>query len=168
MTEPADAPTPPASGDVAPDPIRALALENAALVMRLRGTQIPQHVGMTAAARALAVDLPRVLMAQVEADLKSGALAQRWEAARAHAAEPSSGIDVEPTLAAVVILLGEQSKASARYLAVRGEEWASDAYRLEGQAGALETQAERLMRAATPAKVPDEAKVAEESATKGS
>lgn len=168
MTEAADTPEPKASGDATIDPIRALALENAALVLRLRGEQIPQHVGMAAASRALAIDLPRVLMAQVEADLKSGALAQRWEAARARAAEPSAGIHIEPTLAAVVMFLGEQSKTAARYLSVRGEEWASDAYRLEGQAGALETQSERLLRAAAPARAPADAKAAEESATTGS
>jgi hypothetical protein len=162
MTEPADTPASPASSDVAPDPIRALAVENAALALRLRSAQIPQHVGMTAAARALANDLPRVLMAQVEADLKSGALAKRWKDAQDQARDPSAGIDVEPQLAAVVMLLAEQTKTAARYLAVRGEEWASDAYRLEGQAGVLETQAERLARAAMPAKA------AEENATTGS
>jgi hypothetical protein len=132
------------------DPLRALALENAALVLRLRGTQIPQHVGMTAAARALATDLPRVLLAQVETDLKSGALAKRWEAAQAKAAEPSSGVDVEPALAALVLLLAEQTRVAARYLSVRGDEWASDAYRFEGQAGVLESQSDRLLRAAHP------------------
>jgi short subunit fatty acids transporter len=136
-----------ADTQAAPDPIRSLAAENAALVTRLRGAQIPQHVGMAAAARALAVDLPRVLMAQLEADLKSGALAKRWEKAQARATEPSAGIDVEPQLAALVMLLAEQTKTAGHYLAVRGEEWASDAYRLEGQAGALEAQSERLLRA---------------------
>lgn len=164
MSEAVDKPAAP-SADAPLDPVRALALENAALVLRLRGAQIPQHVGMAAAARALAVDLPRILMAQVEADLKSGALAKRWEEAQARAKEPSAGIDVEPQLAAVVMLVAEQARAASRYLAVRGEEWASDAYRLEGQAGALETQSERLLRAVTPAK--DAIKAAEESATTG-
>jgi hypothetical protein len=141
------------------DPVRALAVENAALALRLRGAQIPQHVGMAAAARALAIDVPRVLMAQVEADLKSGALAKRWEEAQARAKESWAGIEVEPQLAAVVMLLAEQTTAAGRYLAVRGEEWASDAYRLEGQAGALETQSERLLGATASEKS------AEESAT---
>jgi hypothetical protein len=156
MTEAAD--TPPASADL----VRALAAENAALALRLRGAQIPQHVGMAAAARALAIDLPRVLMAQVEVDLESGALTKRWQEAQERAKEPSAGIDVDPQLAAVVMLLAEQTKTAARYLSVRGDEWASDAYRLEGQASALETQSERLLRAATPARA------AEESAPTGS
>lgn len=139
MSESADSP-------VAPDPVRAIAAENVALALRLRGAQIPQHVGMAAAARALAADLPRVLLAQVEADLKSGALARRWEEALARMKDPSAGIEVDPRLAALAMLLAEQTKAAQRYLAVRGEEWASDAFRLEGQAGALEAQSERLLR----------------------
>jgi len=68
MSESADPATPPGSGDAVPDPagplgpvgpIRALAAENTAAVLQLRGTQIPQHVGMAMACRALAVDLPR-------------------------------------------------------------------------------------------------------------
>jgi hypothetical protein len=35
-------------------------------------------------------------------------------------------------------------------------EWSADAYRLEGQAAALETQAERLLRLADPAAPPVE------------
>ncbi len=65
------------------------------------------------------------------------------------------------------MFLGEQSKTAARYLSVRGEEWTSDAYRLEGQAGALETQSERLLGAAGPAQGPADASAAAESATTG-
>jgi hypothetical protein len=147
MTRATGLPGPTDTGD-ALDPVRALALENAALILRLREVQIPQHVGMAAAGRALAADLPRTLMAQLEADLKSGVLLERWEAARTRAASPSAGVTVDATLAAVVMLLAEQTKAASRYLSVRGEEWAADAYRLEGQASALESQSERLLRVA--------------------
>jgi hypothetical protein len=127
------------------DPMRALALENQALILRLRAAQIPQHIGMAAASRALAVDLPRALVAQIGADLKSGVLAERWESAKEAAESSQAGGD--PTLAAVAAILAEQTKIISRYLSVRGEEWASDAHRLEGQASALEAQSDRLMRA---------------------
>lgn len=124
--------------------ICAVAAENAVLLQRLRGTQIPQHVGMAAACRALAVELPRALAAQVEADLQSGALAQRWEAARAAAA--ASG-EFDSTLTAVALMLREQGRAAMRHLSRREKEWSADAYRLEGQAVALEAVIERLHRA---------------------
>jgi hypothetical protein len=148
VSEAHDTPLVEAEGGRTTDPVRALALENAALISRLRGSQIPQHVGMAAAARALAVDLPRVLMAQVEVDLASGALAARWEAARARVAVEPAGKPGDPMLHAIVALLAEQARDAARYLAVRGDEWAADAYRLDGQAGALEAQSSRLLGAA--------------------
>jgi hypothetical protein len=123
--------------------IRALVAEHAALVRRLRSAQIPQHVGMAAACRALAVELPRVLAAQVDADLRSGALAQRWAAIRAAAAEPEAS-----ELTALALLLREQGRAAMRHLLLREKEWSADAYRLEGQAGALEATIERLQRVA--------------------
>jgi hypothetical protein len=131
--------------------LRALAAENAALVVRLRSTQIPQHVGMAAACRALSIELPNMLVAELEADLRTGVLAQRWEAARTAAAELSAGGDVEVTVAALAILLRQQSRSALRHLSFRGKEWSADAYRLEGQAAALEAQAERLLRLADPA-----------------
>jgi len=133
--------------------IHALAAEHAALVRRLRSAQIPQHVGMAAACRALAVELPRVLAAQVDAELQSGALAQRWAAIRAAAAEPGAS-----ELTALALLLREQGRAAMRHLLLREKEWAADAYRLEGQAGALEATIERLQRvAADPAGAASEA-----------
>lgn len=126
--------------------VGALAAENTELIERLRRAQIPHHVGMAAASRALSIDLPRVLLAQLQGELSSGALAQRWDAAVKRA---SSGEDPpeDAPLAAVAALLVEQVQKAGRYLAGRGEEWASDAYRLEGQANALEGQVERLARA---------------------
>jgi hypothetical protein len=133
------------------DAIRALAAENVARVARLRSTQIPQHVGMAAACRQLAVELPAMLVAQVEADLRAGVLANRWDEIRSAAAEDSASEGVDPTLAAIAVLLREQSRAVMRHLTVRGKEWTADAFRLEGQATALEGQAERLRRVAGPA-----------------
>jgi hypothetical protein len=124
--------------------IRGLAAENVASVARLRSTQIPQHVGMAAACRQLAVELPGMLVAQVESDLRTGVLAKRWEEICAAAAEDATREGVAPTVAAITVLLREQTRAVMRHLAHRGKEWTADAYRLEGQATALESQAERL------------------------
>jgi hypothetical protein len=142
---------PGAAADVASDPlgsIRALAAENDASVRRLRSAQIPQHVGMAAACRALAIELPRALAAQVDADLNSGVLAQRWEAVRAAAAETGASGEFDSTLAALALLLREQGRAVMRHLVRREKEWAADAYRLEGQADALEAQLQQLRRVA--------------------
>jgi hypothetical protein len=136
------------SGEAATDPIgaiRSLAEESEASVRRLRSAQIPQHVGMAAACRALAVELPRALAAQVDADLNSGVLAQRWQAIRAAAESAATG-ESDPTIAALALLLREQGRAVMRHLVHREKEWAADAYRLEGQAGALEAQLQRLRR----------------------
>jgi hypothetical protein len=137
-------PTTDGSGLDRADPIRALAAENATAVVRLRTAQIPQHVGMAAACRALAIELPRELVTQVDAELASGVLAQRWDALRAAAADANPGGDIDVTLATVAVLLREQTRAVMRHLALRAKEWTADAYRLEGQAAALESQAERL------------------------
>ena len=123
--------------------VRSLKDENESLVERMRGVQIPQHVGMAAAGRALATDLPRVLVAQVQADLDSGALGKRWVAALARVGKQ----EPETFLAALAMLLVDQAKSAARYVSTRSEEWAADAYRLEGQASALEEQSRRLTRA---------------------
>lgn len=127
--------------------IRALTAETEASVRRLRSAQIPQHVGMAAACRALAVELPRALAAQIDEDLGSGVLAQRWEAARTAAAAPGASGELDSTLAALALLLREQSRAVMRHLIRRDKEWAADAYRLEGQAAALEAQVHQLRRA---------------------
>jgi len=130
--------------------VRSLARENDELVARLRNTQIPQHVGMATACQALAVELPAMLVATIEAELRSGALAKRWQAVRAAADESCAGGGVEPTMASIAALLRDQSRVVMRHLAARGKEWTADAYRLEGQAAAFEGQAERLRRAIGP------------------
>lgn len=125
--------------------VRVLAAEHTARVRRLRNAQIPHHIGMAAACRALAVELPRALTVQVDADLASGVLAQRWEAVRAAAAEPGASGDLDSTLFALALLLREQGRSVMRHLVRREKEWTADAYRLEGQAGALEGVAAQLL-----------------------
>lgn len=126
--------------------LRSLAGESAEKLERLRRAQIPQHVGMAAAGRALAIDLPKALVAQIQAGLTSGALGQRWEAALKRA---GSEADESPAamLTALAALLIEQAQRAGHYLASRAEEWASDAYRLEGHASGLEDQLRRLEQA---------------------
>ena len=126
--------------------LRSLAKESADKVERLRRVQIPQHVGMAAAGRALAIDLPKALVAQVQAGLTSGALGQRWEAVLKRAS--TDGEDgPAATLTALAAILNEQAQRAGHYVASRAEEWAGDAYRLEGQASALEDQLHRLEQA---------------------
>lgn len=120
--------------------------ETEVLIERLRNLQIPQHVGMSAAGRALAADLPKALISQVQADLSSGALAQRWQEAMKRVST-EAGEEAEQRMAAVAAVLIDLAQRAARYIGVRAEEWASDAYRLEGQAGALEGQLQRFHRA---------------------
>ena len=126
--------------------LRTLAAEAADKLERLRRVQIPQHVGMSAAGRALAIDLPKALVAQIQAGLTSGALGQRWEAALKRA-----GTDGEDSpaaaLTALATVLIEQAQRAGHYVASRAEEWASDAYRLEGHASGLEDQLRRLEQA---------------------
>ncbi len=134
----------PADGQLAL--LRSLARESAEKVERLRRVQIPQHVGMAAAGRALAIDMPKALVAQIQAALTSGALGQRWEAVLKRAG--TEGEDgPAATLTALAGVLIEQAQRAGHYVASRAEEWASDAYRLEGQASALDDQLRRLEQA---------------------
>jgi hypothetical protein len=120
--------------------------ETEVLIERLRNLQIPQHVGMAAAGRALSADLPKALIAQVQSDLSSGALLKRWQEAIKRASG-DAGEEPEQRIAAVAAVLIELAQRAARYVAVRADEWAGDAYRLEGQANALEGQLQRFHRA---------------------
>jgi hypothetical protein len=131
--------------------VRALAADNATRARSLRGAQIPQHVGMAAACRALAVELPRALAVQIDDELRSGVLAQRWESVRAAAAEPGASGEFDSTLFAIALLLREQGRTAMRHLVRREKEWTAAAYRLEGQASALEGSAAQLLRVATDA-----------------
>ena len=120
--------------------------ETEVLIERLRNLQIPQHIGMAAAGRALSVDVPKALIAQVQNDLSSGALAQRFADALKRL-NADAGDETEQRMAAIASLLIDVAQRAARYMSVRGEEWSSDAYRLEGQCGALEAQLQRFHRA---------------------
>jgi hypothetical protein len=158
----------PPSSSVAADAqltIGSLIAENEASIRRLRSTHIPQHVGMAAACRALAVELPRALAAQVDADLNNGALAQRWEAVRTTASEAGPSADADATLAAIALLLREHGRAAMRHLVRREKEWAADAYRLEGQADALEAQVHQLRLLLSIAKVTDASESTSDAAT---
>lgn len=126
--------------------VGSLLSETEVLIERLRNLQIPQHVGMAAAGRALAADLPKALIAEVQSDLASGALLKRWEEALQRASGDAGEVP-EQRVAAVAALLVDLAQRAARHVAVRAEEWASDAYRLEGQANALEGQLQRFHRA---------------------
>jgi hypothetical protein len=145
-------------GNVTGDPwaqIRSLATENEAGVRRARSALIPQHIGMAAACRALAVELPRALAARIDEDLKSGVLAQRWDAVRTLAAEAGAGGEPDPTLTAIAALLREHGRAVMRHLVQREKAWAADAYRLEGQADALEAQLQQLRQVLAAAPTAD-------------
>jgi hypothetical protein len=144
-TNEADAPRPVVNARL--ELVRSLRTENEALIGRLRGVQIPQHVGMAVAGRALATDVSRVLASQVRAELETGVLGKRWEAALARASNESGGESTRSLLGAVAMLLVDQAKVTARYVSTRAEEWAADAYQLEGQASALEAQTRRLSQA---------------------
>lgn len=131
-------------GDIPTDgSLRALVTENDAAVRQLRSAQIPHRVGMAAACRALALEVPRTLAAQLEDELKSGGLARRWDAARASAAEAGAS-EPDIPLTALMQLLREHGRAVMRHLLTREKEWAADAYRLEGHADAIEGMLERL------------------------
>lgn len=127
--------------------MRSLASESRTRLGRLRALQIPQHVGMAAAARALATDVPRVLIARVQTELASGALGQRWEVALKRLASGEGEQAPEAALATLAALLIEQAQRAGRYLAGRADEWTQEACRLDGQALALEEEAVRLERA---------------------
>ncbi len=120
--------------------------ETEVLIERLRNLQIPQHIGMAAAGRALSVDVSKALISQVQSDLSSGGLAQRFAEALKRL-NADAGDESEQRVAAIASLLIDLAQRAARYIAVRGEEWSSDAYRLEGQSGALEAQLQRFHRA---------------------
>jgi hypothetical protein len=129
--------------------LRALVLQNELAVHHLRTKAIPHHAGMSAACRALAVEVPRMLTQHLDEDLSNGVLAERWRAAQAATREATAD-ELEPPLAALAFLLREHSRAVARHLLLRGKVWAAEIYRLEGQADALDSQNEQLRRLAEP------------------
>jgi hypothetical protein len=119
--------------------VKALQSENAREIERLRHSEIPQHLGMAVAGRVLAADLPSALMTQIQKDLDSGDLNQRWLRAMERI-----GAEGQAVVAVVAALMKEIAKASAKYVAQRAEEWEAAAQQLDGRASALEAQSARL------------------------
>lgn len=119
--------------------VKQLLAENAREIERLRHSEIPQHLGMSLGGRLLAADLPSALMTQIQKDLDSGDLNQRWLRAMERI-----GAEGQAVVAVVAALLKEVATASARYLGARAEEWEATAHQLDGRAAALEAQSARL------------------------
>ncbi len=119
--------------------VKALQAENAREIERLRHSEIPQHLGMAVAGRVLAADLPGALMAQIQKDLDSGDLNQRWLHAMGRI-----GAEGHAVVAVVGALMAEIARAAAKYTAQRAEEWEAAAQQLDGRASALEAQSARL------------------------
>ncbi len=119
--------------------VRALQTENAREIERLRHSEIPQNLGMAVACRVLAADLPGALMAQIQKDLDSGDLNQRWLRSMERI-----GAEGQAVVAVVGSLMAEIARAAATYVAQRAEEWEAAAQQLDGRASALEAQSARL------------------------
>jgi hypothetical protein len=119
--------------------VKALQAENAREIERLRHSEIPQHLGMAVAGRVLAADLPSALMAQIQKDLDSGDLNQRWLRSM-----ECIGAEGQAVVAVVGSLMAEIARAAATYVARRAEEWEAGAQQLDGRASALEAQSARL------------------------
>jgi len=119
--------------------VRALQTENAREIERLRHSEIPQNLGMAVACRVLAADLPGALMAQIQKELDSGDLNQRWLRSMERI-----GAEGQAVVAVVGSLMAEIARAAATYVAQRAEEWEAAAQQLDGRASALEAQSARL------------------------
>jgi hypothetical protein len=119
--------------------VKALQAENAREIERLRHSEIPQHLGMAVAGRVLAADLPSALMAQIQKDLDSGDLNQRWLRSMERI-----GAEGQAVVAVVGSLMAEIARSAATYVAQRAEEWEAAAQQLDGRASALEAQSARL------------------------
>ncbi|HET9621815.1 MAG TPA: hypothetical protein VFP84_10630 [Kofleriaceae bacterium] len=143
--------------------VRALIVQNEVAVQHLRAKAMPHHLGMAAACRALAAELPETLARHLDEDLASGALADRWRHAQVVAREAAAEGE-DPTLAAIGLMLEAQRRAVVRHIALRGKVWTAEVYRLEGQADALEAQTEKLRRLAPPVDAASETEAAEDSA----
>ena len=119
--------------------VKDLLAENAREIDRLRHSEIPQHLGMAVAGRMLAADIPSALMAQVQKDLNSGDLNQRWLRAMERI-----GAEGQAVVAVVGALMTDLAKAASKLVAKRAEEWEAAAHQLDGRAAALEAQSARL------------------------
>lgn len=105
---------------------------------RLRSAQLPQKVGMAAAARMAAERLPQHLTALVQAQVSDGRLAKQLEALRKRT--ESDEVEDEAGLSLAALLIG-QAALVGEWLARMAANNEADAHRLEGQAVALENEA---------------------------
>lgn len=136
--------------------LRELQAENSISIDHLRGVLIPQQVGMVAAGRLLAAELPSTVARDLASSLESGELARRWDVALESASElrrrEERQDDTDDRRAggvfwvALVALLQEQARRGARHLLQRSREWSAQAYRLEGRADELVVQNQKLVR----------------------
>lgn len=107
---------------------------------KVRDVQIPQKVGMAAAARIAADRLPRHLVALVQAQVSDGRLAAQWEEIK----KRTGGKGEPDEVVALATLLVGQATLVKEWLASMANNNEADAHRLEGQAVALENEAEAM------------------------
>jgi hypothetical protein len=118
--------------------LREVLAEMAREIDRHRNSQT-QHAAMAVAGRLLAADLPTALIAQIQKDLDSGDLNQRWLRAMERV-----GTESQAVVSVVGALLADVAQAAAKHVAARAEEWEAAAHRFDGRACALEAQSARL------------------------
>jgi hypothetical protein len=120
---------------------------------RIRNVQLPQKVGMAAAARLAADKLPTHLVALVQAQVSDGRLAKQWEEVCKRATD---GEKTNETVALATLLVGQVTLVREWLVRVAGNNEA-DAHRFEGQAIALENEANDLAARAARTQVTGEA-----------
>lgn len=116
--------------------VQELGRGDAVAIASLRATDIPQRVGMAAAARVLAQDISRAAVEHIEALRSDRTLHKRFED---HGAQEDVAVE----------LLRELVARIASRIQARGEAWLDESLRLEGQVVALEDRISRLMAAAS-------------------
>lgn len=123
---------------------------------RVRTAQLPQKVGMAAAAKMAAERLPQHLTALVQAQVSDGRLAKQLKAMKKRA--EGDEVEDEAGLALAAILIG-QAALVGEWLARMAANNEADAHRLEGQAVALEneaaTMATRIAKASSNGGAPE-------------
>lgn len=119
--------------------VKTLLAENVRQVEQLRSSEIPQNLGMALAARLLAADLQGELTAQIQRDLVSGDLNERWLTAMKRI-----GGEGQAVVAVVAAFMEDAALAAAKLAGERAEEWEAAAQQLDGRAAALEAQSARL------------------------
>jgi len=116
---------------------------------RIRSSQIPQKVGMAAAARIAADRLFKHLTALVQAQVSDDRLAKQWAEIRKRAGEDGEVNEAD----ALATLLVSQATLVREWLTSMASNNEADAHRLEGQAVALENEAEAMTSRAARARL---------------